>query len=420
MDKLQFSLITLGLLGLIGLYGYSKWQESRARRHAENVFGAEHRDVLLDDSNANKSSEVEPVIARVGQERIEPVAERLAVPQPSRWEEADAPSVGRATLNPTVLRSAMGETVAPNDPAVETLAEPISAEPAASAEPAKASAANVAPRLPQEVNEHVDCVLRFEPDSPVSAGDVLSAYAQHWPQPVPGLRWFGLPVGSNSWRALVAGSQGQYSKVVASVQLASRAGAVSDEILDRFLDGARKFAETIDCPVVLPDSRMVAHQASELDRFCASVDVLIGVNVLAHEHPFPGTKIRGLAEAAGMKLGADGVYRAFDEDGSELFGLASLEATPFSAESLRSMQTRGLTLMLDVPRAAHGKQAFERMLLLARQLAEALKGRLVDDNQAPLAEGALSLIRDQIGKFQKQMTDREIPPGSAVALRVFS
>ena len=58
------------------------------------------------------------------------------------------------------------------------------------------------------------------------------------------------------------------------------------------------------------------------------------------------------------------------------------------------------------------------MLLLAGQPADALKGRLVDDNQAPLAEGALSLIRDQIGKFQKQMTGRDNPPGTAMALRV--
>jgi hypothetical protein len=38
--------------------------------------------------------------------------------------------------------------------------------------------------------------------------------------------------------------------------------------------------------------------------------------------------------------------------------------------------------------------------------------------QAPLAEGALSLNRDQIGKFQKQMTGRVNPPGRAMTLRV--
>ena len=408
MDKLQLSLIGLGSLGLIGLFGYNKWQESRARRHAENVFGAEHRDVLLDEAGA----EVAPLTAE-GEGRIEPGEriEPMEAPPPSRWEDADAPSVGRATLNPTVLRSAMGETSG------SAVAEAVVLEEEVPVEPVPVV---VAPSLPREVNDHVDCVLRFEPDSPVSASDVMSAYAEHWPKPVAGLRWYGLPVGAGGWRVLSAGSHGQFSAVVAAVQLASRAGAIAEEVLEQFLDGAARFADQIDCVVALPDSRLVSHQAAELDRFCASVDVMIGVNVLAHEQPFHGTKIRGLAEAAGMKLGADGVYRAFDEDGSELFGLASLENTAFSAENLRTLQTRGLTLTLDVPRAAHGKQAFERMLSLARQLAEALKGRVVDDNQAPLADAALALIREQILKFQKQMAERSIPPGSAVALRVFA
>jgi FtsZ-interacting cell division protein ZipA len=190
--------------------------------------------------------------------------------------------------------------------------------------------------------------------------------------------------------------------------------------LSYLLEGATRFASHLGVATALPDARMVAHQAAELDRFCASVDVMIGVNVIAFDQPFPGTKIRGLAEAAGMKLGADGVYRAMDENGEEMFCLTSLEKPAFSQESLRNLQTRGLTLTLDVPRAAHGKQAFERMLMMARQLAETLKGRVVDDNQAPLADAALAVIREQIGGYQKQMQERALPPGSAVALRVFS
>jgi hypothetical protein len=91
MDKLQLSLIGVGSLGLVALYGFSKWQESRARKHAENVFGAEHRDVLLEDSGAERAEDTE---ARLEPgERIEPVAD---APAPSRWEDADAPGVGTA------------------------------------------------------------------------------------------------------------------------------------------------------------------------------------------------------------------------------------------------------------------------------------------------------------------------------------
>ena len=46
--------------------------------------------------------------------------------------------------------------------------------------------------------------------------------------------------------------------------------------------------------------------AAQLDRFCAEVDIAIGINVVTRDgNPFSGTKIRALAEAAGLKLEPD-------------------------------------------------------------------------------------------------------------------
>lgn len=416
MDKFQLSLIGIGTLGLVALFGYSKWQESRARRHAENVFGADHRDVLLDDLPP-RTEPGEAGAARVSFDEVEPSSlprfddEPFEAPRAaaSRREPAPEPVTMKAgVVRASVVSSGRDfDEVDENDVDDDTPAEPV-------------ITVEAAPLLPREVDEHVDCVLRFELASPRSGAEVMGACAKAWPQPVAKLRWYGLPVGSSAWRTLAAGSAGQFTRVVAALQLVSRDGPVAESELERLADGAGAFARQIGAGAPATDPLAATRLALDLDNFCAGVDVMIGVNVIAHETPFAGTKIRGMAEAAGMKLGEDGAYRAYDDDGSELFALSSLEPVKFSAETLRSLQTRGLTLTLDVPRAANGRIAFERMLVLARQLADAFKGRLVDDNQAPLADAALGVIREQIGKFHKQMSERSIPPGSPVALRVFS
>lgn len=64
----------------------------------------------------------------------------------------------------------------------------------------------------------------------------------------------------------------------------------------------------------MPASRLL-DQAAEIDRFCAAVDLEIGVNLISRGTPFSGTKIRALAEAAGMVLDDDGAFtRRDDED----------------------------------------------------------------------------------------------------------
>jgi hypothetical protein len=120
---------------------------------------------------------------------------------------------------------------------------------------------------------------------------------------------------------------------------------------------------------------------------------------------FAGTKLRGVAEAAGLALEGDGVFRARDDDGGELFTVANLGAERLEADSIKSLATHGLTLSLDVPRVTDGKLAFDRMLATARQLAGALGGVLVDAQRAPLADAMIDAIRAKTGELQARMND---------------
>ena len=92
----------------------------------------------------------------------------------------------------------------------------------------------------------------------------------------------------------------------------------------------------------------------------------------------------------------------------------------FSAEAMKTMSTRGMTFLLDVPRVAHGERVFSQMIEQARKFAEVLHGAMVDDNRRPLSEVSLEPIRRQIGQYQEAMSNHQIPAGSPQALRLFS
>ena len=70
----------------------------------------------------------------------------------------------------------------------------------------------------------------------------------------------------------------------------------------------------------------------------------IGLSVIGSEsHAFPGSKVRSLAESAGLTIGRDGRFHRHAEDGTELFALANLEPMPFHPETMKTLQTRGVT-----------------------------------------------------------------------------
>jgi len=152
-----------------------------------------------------------------------------------------------------------------------------------------------------------------------------------------------------------------------------------------------------------------------------AVDLEIGLNLFSRGGAFSGTKIRALAEAAGMVLGSDGLFTRYDDSGRAQFSLQNYESTRFSADALRTLTTHGLTFLLDVPRVDHGERVFQQMSEIAKRFADTLQGALVDDNRQPLSESQLDHIRREfIGKPQATMASFGLAAGSPQALRLFS
>ncbi|MEC5387906.1 cell division protein ZipA C-terminal FtsZ-binding domain-containing protein [Uliginosibacterium sp. H3] len=376
-SDLQLGLVCAGGAAVVAVVGYNLWQERRARKHAEQLFRPGERDALLDGEDI-------AAIPPAPGGRMEPTSFGSANPfdTPESHEDLDIPA------------------------------------PAPSSRARTSSARASQPGLPVD-SQAIDCVVTVEAPAGIAAASLFTAQQALLAGFSKPLRWFGWDDGANQWVELDARSPGNLNRATAALQLADRRGAVSDADLVRFYDQVQRLCDQFLAVPRLPARNEVLERANELDRFCADVDIQIAVNVAAKDGSFPGTKIRGLAEAAGLTLHADGAYHAQDDNGRTLFTLSNQEAATFSAEQLRNLYTTGVTVALDVPRAPDPVASFDKMVAFAQKLAASLNGVLVDDNRVLLSERSISLIRGQIAQFDQQMERQGIPAGGEVALRLF-
>jgi FtsZ-interacting cell division protein ZipA len=228
-----------------------------------------------------------------------------------------------------------------------------------------------------------------------------------------------ISVADGIWVPL-ANATAASSHMRVALQLADRRGHVTEEELSAFRSLTTQWAESVGATVQAPEIAPYGQISKELDRFCADVDVLIGLNVVAASgDPFSGTKVRSCAEAAGFRL-ANGVFLMEDPQGAGLFALENMQGDPFDPERLKATTVNGVTLLLDVPRLEQGVKVFDRMIETGRELAISLGGSLVDDNRSAVTEAGLEQIRNQLRHIYAAMEARGIRAGSRVALRLFS
>ncbi len=361
MSDLQLSLLVIGAVVVGAVYLYNWAQERRFHNRMQSAFGATRDDVLL-------KAGVESALT---DGRLEP---QLVPPEPGR--------------------DGLGRTL-----------------PAGSGAGADA-ASSVDPLL--------DYVAEIDANTPIAdavIGELTSKVAACG-KPV---QIAGLDTRSGNWEDAVRGRSGHFQRLRLSLQLVNRAGPVNPAQLGAFCDVVRNYGDKIGATATCPDPQAALKKARELDAFCADVDVAVGVNIVAAEDgQFPGPRIRAAAEAAGFKLEPDGVFHYRNDQRQTLFTLDNHEPAPFLPESIKGLSTRGVTLLLDVPRVADGAPTLDRMLEAAHALAAALEGRLVDDNRATLSEAGLARIREQVQTIHAKMDLQGIPAGSPRALRLFS
>lgn len=231
----------------------------------------------------------------------------------------------------------------------------------------------------------------------------------------------GLNAATGTWEKVIADSPLAYSAFRLALQLANRSGAITEARLMSFRDVVREIAHNLGMEVVLPDVAEALQRAQQLDAFCASVDQMIGLNIVpSGERVFSGIEVARVAELHGFSLQSDGAFHLLDERGNTLFSLCNFDNVSFQHHTLPTLRINALTLLLDVPRVADSTQRFDEMAVLARDLAMGLRAALLDDNRTALGEAGISHIRSQVASIENNMLAGGITPGSAQARRLFS
>jgi hypothetical protein len=356
--------LVVGAFIVAGIYLFNVWQQRQFRRRVEQVFAREHDDVLLQQTGTSEE---------VPAARVEP------------------------TLH-----------VAPATPVAPPMAST----------PLRATVKTPSPTL---VDPLIDYVVEVNIQTPADGADLheeLLMLAAGWNKPV---LVAGYDPSNGEWKPAGTSGDAGFARLRFAVQMSNRAGCVEPSQLTAFRDAVVKWAARNQGDAKCLDVAEAHAMATQLDRFCADVDIAIGINVVtADGNPFSGTKIRALAESAGLKLEPDGLFYARGDHGDARYTLDNHEPMPFVPEQMKTLSTRGITFLLDVPRVDGALRAFDAMLEMAESFASALDGTLVDDNRAELSDDAIAKIRRQLENILAKMEAGQIPAGGTRALRLFT
>jgi FtsZ-interacting cell division protein ZipA len=475
MSDLQIVLMIIGGLIIVAVLVFNWWQERRFHQQVENNFSTIKSDALLDESLLQTSDllDVEDIDFTINHDLIKetPVAAKepvIEVPdtfdEPAIYSEPSY-SEPRMTEVPAIDET-MSEAVTAAEPQAENASAifnspdikpvnhdgikaifqdafnknptPDNAQQSDSdkvpSQTDDAKPETLAQILPAKLHAQVDliAVLHLAAESTVEQiSSALKNDFDGYDKPVflhvqtPDLRWLLLSEISSKTEF----ADQKISKVTCSLQLADRAGPVSRSILNRFQLAVESLGLDLDAQVEWQSTTDPVADAVALDAFCIDVDKTMGFHLVHGENgAFTGTKLRGLAEAQGLDLAEDGSFKYYDDAAkkqvavtpSPSFVMFNRDHNPFSADMLRQSVVKGITFQLDIPHVTNCTEAYNHMVLVAKQMETGLHAQLVDDNNKPLGDVQIEKISHQLKIIQATMLTRGIVPGSDVAHRLFS
>jgi FtsZ-interacting cell division protein ZipA len=415
VTSLQIGLIAAGVLLVVAVILYNLWQERRVtRRLADSRASA---DRARAESPRRTAERVEPTLmpkaaAAVADDTATPVHRAGPVPQ--------APFVPPGDVIPPPPTEFEGAASTANTAALASVDDVgTDAALATTLDAPTAATMSLTPTAYPQPDHEIESIIPLTPQAPVAAGALAAGLHARTGKR---LRWFGRVDARSDWQLLSGDVPGRFGDVIACLLLADRNGAASRAQLDTFARVVGDVAASLPATFVVPDLAQETQRAESLDRLCAELDVQIGLTVQMPEPAsIPGTRLRGVAEAAGFRLTNAGRFEyASEETGAILYTLQNLRPDAFSAEMLRLTATNGVVFLLDVARLTDPVRTFDQMKAAAKRMAATLGAELVDDNRRPLDDAALGTIREQVQAATEALRAVHIPPGSARALALFS
>jgi len=406
MTSLQLGLIAAGVLLVCGVIGYNWFQERRVRRRIREAFSpnAEGADAARASASAADTGRIEPSLptARAGSAGPENA--------PRSDGEGDRQDAGYEPPLEVHARIA-------SEMAADEITPPAALRPDGASATGPARGFTREP-MPPQPDPDIECIVTLQPTRPAAAGALAAGLHARFGQP---LRWFGRRGPDLPWQLLKSDTVGEFSEFAACLLLANRGGAVTAPLLEAFVRMVGDLAASLPAALLAPDVAAEAARAEALDRICGDLDVQIGITVLKTDGAMiPGTRLRGIAEAAGFRLTEGGRFDWVQDDtGAVLYALQNYRSEPFTADTLRVTSTPGAVFLLDVPRVADPVRVYDQMKLGAKRMAQTLGAVLVDDNRRALDDAALNAIRDQVRSTAAALREVHIEPGSPRAQALF-
>jgi hypothetical protein len=359
MSDLQLSLLAIGAAIIAGVLAYNAMAERKVRRAAEKAFGGEQGDALLDPAARR-----EPTMGGLG-------------------EDAGA--------------------VAPHDEVIAATDAPLdrSVGPGETGESA--------------ITDRIDTVALVLADDPVTAEQVVPFFAR--------LATLEKPVLAEGmvgelWTPVDVNEKRSWRELRFALQLADRAGPVSEGAIARFNDDVAAFCAEVGAVSQREAPALAAARAKELDAFSAEVDIEVAVNVVGrHGATFALSRVAALGLELGLAVDDEGMLAAHDPGDETVFSVRRFERAGVPPEA---SYATGLTFAMDVPTSSDAPAAFAYMLRTAETFCEKLSGELVDDKRKPLTPAGIGMIKRSLEQVFQRMEAHGIPAGTPAARRLFS
>lgn len=251
-------------------------------------------------------------------------------------------------------------------------------------------------------NAFSDAIATLRLSKPVSIDQVQQALR--------GWRHVGSKPLSFAWssdgeRFLVQPDQGLVSGLQIGVLLATRSGPLHAMEYSEWQSTLDRLARDLGASLDLPSMTDVLSRARSLDQQCAAVDAQLTVSVSTPE-VLSSAAIQSAAERVGL-----------ESRGESRYAMGPLHHQRFVV--FPGDGGGRLTFLLDLPRTTGPVDAFQSMVDVAEQLADALSGTVTDEAGRPLTEQALARIAQQVEERVAQFEQMGLTPGSQVAQRLF-
>lgn len=386
MNDLQIALLSVGSALVAGVWGHGKWQEIRQRKLAQKLLNPEAGDPLMDKKPAKATAAKAPP--------------RPAPAVADRREPVIAAKSGVDDL--PVGDFAPSEPVPPRHdpvPAVQKTAPP--------------RPTNIGEPTTDLVSSEADFIARLALPEIVDGEQLLAIPRDALALLRKRVAWVGYDEAKGRWELIQPA--GRYRELRIGMQLADRSGPINAALVDQFRKAVERIADELTAVPEVPAAREAVARAINLDRLGAEVDIQLAVHLAPRHDHFSPEVVRDTALEKGFRLASDGALAYHDAAGDRLFVLQMPDA-----RAPDGLPPPTACCILEVPCIAHGERAFDRMMAVAQELAEALDALLVDEHRRPVTERFVAPVRQQISQLQGRMAQQGVAAGSSLALRLFA